>query len=67
MSTKRRVMVERGGGRKLEATFHEFGFEAFEGEGSLCVAIVEWPNGEVETVYVERIRFIDSEVPHEQS
>ena len=77
MSTKRRVMVSHYTPNiktnsvelveKGEATFHEFGFEGFEGEGSCCVAIVEWPNGEVKTVYVEHIRFLDSEVPYEQS
>ena len=76
MSTKRRVMVshytqniktngvepeERG-----EATFHEFGLDLVEGEGSYSIAIVEWPNGEVESVNAELIRFLDSEVQHEQ-
>jgi len=52
---------------KGEATFHEFGFEHFEGKESCCIAIVEWPNGEVETAYAGRIRFLDSEVAYEQS
>jgi len=51
---------------KGEATFHEFGLDLVEGEGSYSIAIVEWPNGEVESVNAELIRFLDSEVQHEQ-
>ena len=75
MSTKRRVMVShhiRNPKTKImelkdkgAAVFHEFGLDNDEGSGSYSIAIVEWPNGEVETVYVGRIRFLDSEVPHE--
>jgi len=77
MSTKRRVMVShsiRNPKTKIMelrdkgvAVFHEFGLENDDGSGSYSVAIVEWPSGEVETAYVERIRFLDSEVQHEQS
>ena len=76
MSTKRKVMVShyircpKTGSAELkgkgEAIFHEFVFESFEGKGSCCIAIIEWPNGEVESVNAELIRFLDSEVQHEQ-
>jgi hypothetical protein len=77
MSTKRRVMVShytpnlKTNGVELEekgvATFHGFGLDHVEEKVSYSVAIVEWPNGEVEAVNVELIRFLVSEVPHEQS
>lgn len=44
------------------ATFHEFGvgYEAFDsGPGNYSTAIVEWPDGTVENVPVEQIKFID--------
>ena len=76
MSTKRRVMVSHHARNPITkimelkdqgaAVFHEFGLDNDEGSGSYSVAIVEWPSGEVETAYVERIRFLDSEVPYEQ-
>jgi len=44
------------------ATFHQFGvaYEEFDnGPGNYSTAIVEWADGTVENVPVERIRFID--------
>ncbi|HAW14986.1 MAG TPA: hypothetical protein DCW37_07280 [Cellvibrionales bacterium] len=77
MKKKRRVMVShhiRNSITKImelkdkgAAVFHEFGLDNDEGSGSYSIAIVEWPNGEVESVYVELIRFLDSEVAYEQS
>jgi len=75
MSTKRKVMVShytpnlKTNGVEIEekgvATFHGFGLDHIEEKVSYSVAIVEWPNGEVESVNTELIRFLDSEVPHE--
>lgn len=45
-----------------EAIFHQFGvgYEEFEtGLAPYSTAIVEWPDGRVENVYVEHIRFVD--------
>ena len=47
-----------------EALFHEFGVGFEEGETgfvSYSTAIVEWLNGRVESVVVDRIRFV---TPH---
>lgn len=44
-----------------EAAFHQFGvgYEEFEnGPGNFTTAIVEWPDGRVESVPVEHVRFI---------
>jgi hypothetical protein len=49
-------LVEKG-----EAIFHQFGcdYEEFDsGYANFTTAIVEWPNGKVENVPVERIRFL---------
>lgn len=49
-------MVEKG-----EAIFHGFGseYEEFEnGAGNYSVAIVEWPNGQIELVRADRVRFV---------
>ena len=49
-------MIERG-----EALFHAFGtdFEEFEGGPAMYpVAIVEFPDGHIETHRAERIRFL---------
>lgn len=46
-----------------EATFHQFGvdYEEFEtGPGNFTTAIVEWPDGRVESVAVNRVRFVTS-------
>jgi len=46
-----------------EAMFHQFGvsYEEFEaGPGNYTTAIVEWPDGRVESVVAEHVRF----VPH---
>lgn len=71
MSTARKVMVSELvqilGNRwdlkeKGMATFHQFGvgYEEFDsGPGNYSTAIVEWADGTVENVPVERIRFID--------
>ena len=68
----RRVMVsayttQTGGRMKLEekgeAVFHQFGcnFEQFEsGAGNFSTAIVEWPDGRVENIPVENVRFLDA-------
>jgi len=55
------------GRRKLEeigeAVFHQFGcnFEEFEsGAGNFSTAIVEWPDGRVENVPAQNIRFLDA-------
>ena len=50
------ILVKKG-----EATFHAFGmaYEEFEsGPGNYSTAIVEYPDGIVENVPVERIKFI---------
>lgn len=50
------LVVEKG-----IAEFHQFGtdYEEFEnGPGNFTTAIVEWPDGSVESVIVEHIRFI---------
>ena len=49
-------MVEKG-----EALFHAFGADHMEfenGPGNYSIAIVEWPNGQVEMVRADRIRFV---------
>ncbi len=68
---KRQVMVSRNkilptGKLKPQemgvATFHEFGQDHQEyegGPGNYPVAIVEWPDGRVESVYVDMIRFLE--------
>ena len=46
---------------KGEALFHQFGvgYEEFEaGTGNYSTAIVEWPDGKVDNVPVEHIRFL---------
>lgn len=46
-----------------QAMFHQFGvnYEEFEnGPGNYSTAIVEWPNGEVESVRAEHVRFVDA-------
>lgn len=45
-----------------KAVFHQFGmdYEEFEaGPGNFSVAIVEWPDGKVEFVRADWIRFIE--------
>jgi hypothetical protein len=52
---------------KGEALFHQFGvcYEEFEsGPGNYTTAIVEWPDGTVESVMADRIRFIDAPCQH---
>ena len=47
---------------KGEAVFHQFGcnYEEFEnGAGNYTTAIIEWPDGTVENVPVEMIRFVN--------
>ena len=49
-----------------EAVFHQFGvgYEEFEsGPGNFTTAIVEWPDGRVESVPLEHVRFV---TPNEQ-
>ncbi len=44
-----------------EAWFHQFGvgYEEFEaGPGNFTTAIVEWPDGRVESVPAEHVRFV---------
>ena len=44
-----------------EATFHQFGtdYEEYEtGPGNYTTAIVEWPDGRVESVRPEWVRFV---------
>lgn len=44
------------------ATFHAFGVDYGEfenGPGNFSTAIVEWPDGSVENVPVERIKFLE--------
>jgi hypothetical protein len=55
---KRWELVENG-----EAVFHQFGcdYEEFEsGPGNFSTAIVEWPDGRVENVPAQNIRFLDA-------
>lgn len=45
-----------------EALFHQFGvnYEEFEsGAGNFTTAVVEWPDGKIENVPVERIQFVE--------
>jgi len=47
---------------KGEAIFHLFGFDHEEydgGPGNYTSAIVEWPDGTVESVFLHHIRFIE--------
>jgi hypothetical protein len=44
-----------------EALFHQFGvgYEEFEsGPGNFTTAIVEWPDGRIESVVVDHVRFV---------
>lgn len=68
MNTPRRVMVKawvheaKTYQEQYEAKFHQFGtdFEEFEsGAGNFSVAIIEKDNGEVTSVPVHHIRFLD--------
>lgn len=56
---KRNVKKEKG-----EALFHQFGidYEEFEtaGPAQFTSAIIEWPDGQVESVGVPFIRFLDN-------
>lgn len=48
---------------KGEALFHGFGvdYEEFEtGPGNYSTALVEWPNGQVESVRADHVRFLDA-------
>lgn len=48
------------------ATFHQFGadYEEFsEGFAPFTTAVVEFPNGQVDMVRAERVRFTDVEAP----
>ena len=68
MNTKRRVMVMRNNGRELEAAFHQFiAMPINPHRASGVYAIFEFPNGEVGTADICKIRFLDKEVPHEQA
>lgn len=64
---ERRVMVSRPGRfRSGEAIFRGFGndFEESEGGvGNYSTAIVEWPDGSLDNVPVERARFLDTQTP----
>ena len=56
--TKKWELVEKG-----EAAFHQFGcdYEEFEtGPGNFSTAIVEWPDGSIENVPLQNVRFLDS-------
>ena len=53
--------VEDGKG---EATFHQFGVdyeELAEGPGNYSTAIIERPNGSLENVPVEMVKFLDGD------
>lgn len=65
----RKVMVKAYINGKLlekgEAIFHQFGcnYAEFEnGPGNFTTAVVEWPDGSVENVYAEHVRFLDSTI-----
>lgn len=48
---------------KGEALFHQFGvdYEEFEnGAGNYSTALVEWPDGTVESVRADRVQFLDA-------
>lgn len=50
---------------KGEAIFHQFGcdYAEFEnGPGNFTTAVIEWPDGSVENVCVEHVRFLDSTI-----
>jgi hypothetical protein len=69
----RRVMVQLmtlEEARQCEAIFHGFGSEYWEsdsGSGSCTVAIVEWPNGQIELVQPQLIQFITPTNPQSLS
>lgn len=60
------------GGRQIwvrevigQALFHQFGvdYEEFEaGPGNFTAAVIEWPEGQVELVRADRIRFLTVDV-----
>ncbi len=44
-----------------EALFHQFGcnYEEFEnGPGNFTTAVIEWPDGQMENVPVEHVKFV---------
>ena len=50
-----------------EALFHQFGvgYEEFEsGPGNFTTAIIEWPDGQLESVPVDHVKFV---APHAQA
>ena len=58
-----RVVVKYVLTPKGEALFHGFGvdYEEFEtGPGNYSTALVEWPNGQVESVRADHVRFLDA-------
>jgi hypothetical protein len=58
-----RVVVKYVLTPKGEALFHGFGvdYEEFEsGPGNYSTAIVEWPDGRVESVRADHVRFMDA-------
>jgi hypothetical protein len=52
---KKRIYTEKG-----EALFHEFGYD-LEENGSVSAGIVEWPDGQLELVPINLIKFVE---PH---
>ena len=58
-----RVVVKYVLTPKGEALFHQFGvdYQEFEnGPGNYSTALVEWPNGQIESVRAHMVRFLDA-------
>jgi hypothetical protein len=53
---------------KGEALFHQFGvcYEEFDGgPGNYSTVIVEWPDGQLENVSVDRVKFVEPSIKGE--
>lgn len=49
---------------KGEAVFHQFGSDFMKnenGSGSFTTAVIEWPDGTVENIPAQNIRFLDND------
>lgn len=71
MDEKTRPVLVFADGQKTnvkgEAKFHQFGvdfIEFSEGPANYSVAIVEWPDGGIDTVAPSQLQFLDKEVKH---
>ena len=61
MNTERRVAIETRSGKELEADLHQFVVRVEGGVGwvhNSVEGIVEWPDGRIESIHINRIRFL---------